>query len=59
MRGWGSGCACADHRRRLFTGALLGAGLGAALPAAGAIPECKRSGFTKAVSADQSFPNEV
>ncbi|MBL8359466.1 MAG: M48 family metallopeptidase [Rubrivivax sp.] len=53
MRGWGSGCTCADHRRRLFTGALLGVGLGAALPAAATIPECKRSGFTKAVSADQ------
>lgn len=45
-------CGCALHGRRLFTGALLGAGLGAALPAAAALPECKRSGFTKAVSAE-------
>lgn len=46
-------CGCARHGRRLFTGALLGAGLtAAAWPAAAAIPECKRSGFTKAVSAD-------
>ncbi len=53
MQGWGTGCTCANHRRRLFTGALLGAGLGAALPAAATIPECKRSSFTKAVSAEQ------
>ena len=45
-------CGCALHGRRLFTGALAAAGLGAALPAAAAIPECKRSSFTKAVSAD-------
>lgn len=50
---WTGGCGCAMHRRRLFTGALLGAGLGAALPANAAIPECKRSTFTKAVSAEQ------
>jgi Zn-dependent protease with chaperone function len=48
-----SACACPLHARRLFTGGLLGAGLAAALPAAAQIPECKRSGFTKAVSADQ------
>ncbi len=47
-------CRCALHGRRLFTGALLGTGLGAVLPAAAAtIPECKRSGFTKAVSAEE------
>ncbi len=48
------GCSCSRHGRRLFTGALLGAGLATVLPAAAAtIPECKRSSFTKAVSADQ------
>jgi predicted Zn-dependent protease len=46
----GYACACALHTRRRFTGLLLAA---AAAPAAAAIPECKRSGFTKAVSADQ------
>ena len=47
-------CGCALHGRRLFTGGLIGAALGAALPASAAtIPECKRSTFTKAVSADQ------
>ena len=46
-------CACGLHSRRLFTGALMGAGLAIALPAAASIPECKRSTFTKAVSADQ------
>ncbi len=50
---WASACGCSRHSRRLFSGALLAAGLGAALPAAAQIPECKRSGFTKAVSADQ------
>ena len=46
-------CGCPLHARRLFTGGLLGAGLAAALPAAAVtIPECKRSTFTKAVSAD-------
>lgn len=47
------GCRCALHGRRLFTGALVGA---AALPGpvlAQTIPECKRSGFTKVVSAQQ------
>ena len=49
-----SACRCALHGRRLFTGALLGAGLSAAVPpASAAIPECRRSGFTKAVSAEQ------
>jgi predicted Zn-dependent protease len=57
-RAHGLHCRCALHGRRLFTGALL------ALPAAGAlaqqpqpgaerIEECKRSGFTKVVSAGQ------
>ena len=53
MQGWTPGCGCARHGRRLFTGALLGAGLGTVLPAAASIPECKRSGFTKAISAEQ------
>jgi predicted Zn-dependent protease len=47
-------CRCALHGRRLFTGALLGAGLGAATTdATASIPECRRSGFTRAVSAEQ------
>src|SRR5262245_19578666 len=49
----GSGCRCALHRRRLFTGALVAA---AAVPGsafAQVIPECKRSSFTKVVSAQQ------
>jgi Zn-dependent protease with chaperone function len=45
-----SPCSCALRGRRLFTGLLL---TGAAAPALAAIPECKRSGFTKAVSADE------
>ncbi len=44
------GCWCALHTRRRLGGLLLA---GAAAPAFAAIPECKRSGFTKAVSADQ------
>jgi len=45
-------CRCALHGRRLFTGALVA---GAALPGAALaqIAECKRSGFTKVVSAQQ------
>jgi Zn-dependent protease with chaperone function len=43
------GCRCLLHSRRAFTGGLLAA---AALPALAQIPECKRSGFTKAVPAD-------
>ena len=43
-------CWCPGHARRRFTGLLLA---GAAAPAAAAIPECKRSSFTKAISADQ------
>jgi predicted Zn-dependent protease len=46
----GTTCWCALHSRRRFGGLLLA---GAAAPAAAAIPECKRSTFTKAVSADQ------
>ena len=50
-------CGCALHARRRFGGALGGlfsvAALGAALPAWGQIPECRRSDFTKLASADQ------
>ena len=55
----GGGCRCALHARRRLGGALFGAGvLAAAWPAASAQaqpqqPECRRSGFTKAVSADE------
>lgn len=55
--GWS--CACALHGRRRFTGLLaVGAASTAALAVPGAAPaatiaECKRSGFTKAVSAEQ------
>jgi predicted Zn-dependent protease len=48
-------CSCSAWRptRRLFTG-LLAAGAGAAVaPAWANLPECKRSGFTKAVPAGQ------
>ena len=48
-------CSCSAWRptRRLFTGLLaVGAGMGAA-PALANLPECKRSGFTKAVPAGQ------
>lgn len=52
-----AGCRCALHSRRMFTGLLAGAGLATVLPAraqgGATIPECKRSGFTKAVSAEQ------
>jgi len=47
-------CGCRLHSRRLFSRLLLGGGLAAAaLPARASIPECKRSGFTKAISAEQ------
>jgi predicted Zn-dependent protease len=48
----GARCRCALHGRRVFTGGLLAA---AALPgtALAQIPECKRSSFTKVVSAQQ------
>lgn len=53
----GSGCRCALHARRRLGGALLGTGALAALsPAALAqdfSAECKVSGFTKVISADQ------
>ncbi len=45
----GFSCGCALHTRRRFSGLLLA---GAAAPVSAAIPECKRSSFTKAVSAD-------
>ena len=50
--GHGQGCWCGFHARRRFSALLLAAGAapGAALAQ---IPECKRSGFTKAISADQ------
>ena len=47
------GCACTSPMRRLFGSALLASGVAAALPAKATIAECKRSNFTKAVSADQ------
>ena len=46
-------CSCLRPGRRLFTQALLAGGLTSALPAQASIPECQRSSFTKAVSADQ------
>ena len=48
-----SHCHCPLHSRRLFSGALLGAGLAAAMPAQAQIPECRRSNFTKVISAEQ------
>jgi predicted Zn-dependent protease len=53
-----SGCRCTLHARRRLGGALLGAGALAALGAPGsaaaqADAECQRSGFAKAVPADQ------
>ncbi len=49
----GLGCRCALHGRRLFSGGVVAAAMlpGAAL--AQSIPECKRSSFTKVVSAQQ------
>lgn len=49
-----SACRCPLHARRLFTGGVVGAALlaGAGPLAAQTIPECKRSTFTKAVSAE-------
>jgi predicted Zn-dependent protease len=53
----GTACRCALHARRRLGGALIGAGalaaLGAAAPAAAQDAECKRSGLTRLVSADQ------
>ena len=56
-----AGCACLLHARRRLGGALLGSGalaaagmLGLAAPPARAQePECKRSAFTQAASADE------
>lgn len=47
-------CGCKLHTRRLFTTGAVGAALlGAAAPlSAQTLPECRRSGFTKAVSAE-------
>ena len=39
--------------RRLFTRFVAAGGLAATFPASATLPECKRSGFTKAVSAEQ------
>jgi predicted Zn-dependent protease len=51
------GCRCLLHARRRLGGALIGGGalaaLGAADPAAAQEAECKRSSFTKVVSAEQ------
>jgi predicted Zn-dependent protease len=51
----GAACRCAGHGRRLFTGLLAVAAVGAATPTAAlaqaTIPECKRSKLTKLVSA--------
>lgn len=46
-------CRCVAHARRWFTGALLGAAAWPGLALAQSIPECKRSSFTKVVSAGQ------
>ena len=56
----GMGCRCLLHARRRLGGALIGGGALAALGAAGPVAaqaadwaECKRSSFTKVVSAEQ------
>jgi predicted Zn-dependent protease len=46
-------CGCPLHGRRLFTAGLVGAALLPAAASAQVIAECKRSGFTKVVSAQQ------
>lgn len=46
-------CRCPLHERRLFTAALLGAAVLPGTALAQPIAECKRSGFTKVVSAQQ------
>jgi predicted Zn-dependent protease len=48
-----AGCGCMQHGRRLFAGGLLGAALLPGTLLAQTIPECKRSSFTKVVSAQQ------
>jgi predicted Zn-dependent protease len=49
------GCGAQPPSRRLFSRLLLASSLGAVLPhtAHASIPECKRSNFTKAISAEQ------
>jgi len=49
----GRRCRCALHRRRLFTGGLVAAATVPGAVWAQTIPECKRSTFTKVVSAQQ------
>jgi predicted Zn-dependent protease len=49
----GVSCRCARHDRRWFTAALLAAGAWPGAAWAQPIPECKRSTFTKVVSAEQ------
>lgn len=46
-------CGCHAMSRRAFTGLLWGAGCAPWGAAHAALPECDRSGFTKAVSAEQ------
>ena len=46
-------CGCHAMSRRAFTGLLWGAGCVPWVAAHAALPECDRSGFTKAVSAEQ------
>ena len=46
-------CGCHAMSRRAFTGLLWGAGCVPWVAAHAALPECERSGFTKAVSAEQ------
>jgi predicted Zn-dependent protease len=46
-------CGCAGHSRRWFTGALLFASVVPGAARAQPMPECKRSSFTKMVSAQQ------
>ncbi len=46
-------CRCALHGRRLFTGGVLAAAVLPGAVLAQTIPECKRSSFTKVVSAEQ------
>ena len=48
-----AGLACGCITRRLFSGLLAAGAATAASPALASIPECKRSGFTKAVPASQ------
>ena len=46
-------CRCPLHARRRFTGALIAAAAVPATALSQTIPECKRSSFTKVVSAQQ------